>query len=113
MPTAEFMNVTTESGPDRVGLAMDDHKDSGRVDAGQMHPPSHDQSGRRSSAASADPTDGAMRVLSYLLAGIAFYGGLGWLIDRLGHQSWGVPVGLIVGMGMSIYLIIKRFGGQQ
>ncbi len=92
---------------------MIDHKDSGRVDAGQMHSPSPDQPGRRISSASADPTDGALRVLSYLIAGIAFYGGLGWLIDRLWHQSWGVPVGLVVGMGMSIYVIIKRFGGQQ
>ncbi len=92
---------------------MIDHKDSGRVDAGQMHTPSRHRSDRRSSSASADPTDGAMRVLSYLIGGIGFYGGLGWLIDRFWHQSWGIPVGLILGMGLSIYVIIKRFGGQQ
>ncbi len=92
---------------------MIDHKDSGRVDAGQMRKSARDQPDRRSTSASADPTDGAMRVLSYLIAGIAFYGGLGWLIDRIWHQAWGIPVGLIVGMAMSIYLIIKRFGGQQ
>lgn len=52
-----------------------------------------------------------MRVLSYVIAGIVFYGGLGWLVDHFWHQSWGLPTGLILGMGLSIFLIIRRFGG--
>ena len=48
--------------------------------------------------------------LSYILAGLILYGGLGWLGDNYLHTEWMLPVGLIVGLGMSIYLIIKRYG---
>lgn len=52
-------------------------------------------------------------VLSYVLAGILFYGGLGWLADRWLHTSWLLPVGMVVGLVAAVYLIIKRFGGQS
>lgn len=55
-------------------------------------------------------TDDGMVVLSYILAGLILYGGLGWLGDHFLHTSWLLPVGLIVGLACSIYLIIKRYG---
>ncbi len=55
-------------------------------------------------------TDDGMVPLSYILAGLILYGGLGWLGDNYLHTEWMLPVGLIVGLGMSIYLIIKRYG---
>lgn len=55
-------------------------------------------------------TDDGMVVLSYVLAGLIFYGGLGWLGDYLLHTSWLLPIGLIIGLGCSTYLIIKRYG---
>lgn len=51
-----------------------------------------------------------MGVLSYVLAGLLFYGGLGWLIGRWLHQSWILPVGMILGLAASVYLIVKRYG---
>lgn len=51
-----------------------------------------------------------MVVLSYTLSGILLYGGLGWLGAKYLHQSWMLPVGLIVGLGFSIYIIVKRYG---
>ncbi|SDL67361.1 AtpZ/AtpI family protein [Tessaracoccus oleiagri] len=51
-----------------------------------------------------------MAVLSYILAGIIFYGGLGWVGDHFLNTSWLLPVGLIVGLISSIYLIYKRYG---
>ncbi|WP_460706806.1 AtpZ/AtpI family protein [Luteococcus sediminum] len=48
--------------------------------------------------------------LSYVLSGIMLYGGLGWLGSRYLHQGWMLPTGLIVGLVMSMYLIIKRYG---
>lgn len=54
-----------------------------------------------------------MVILSYLLAGIGLYGGLGWLADGLWHISWGLPVGVIVGLVASLYIIIKRFGSGE
>lgn len=55
-------------------------------------------------------TDDGMVVLSYILAGLILYGGLGWLGDYFLQTSWLLPVGLIVGLVCSIYLIIKRYG---
>lgn len=55
-------------------------------------------------------TDDGMVALSYILAGLILYGGLGWLGDHFLHTSWLLPVGLIVGLACSIYLIIKRYG---
>ncbi|MGO4955823.1 AtpZ/AtpI family protein [Luteococcus sp. Sow4_B9] len=48
--------------------------------------------------------------LSYVLAGMIFYGGLGWLGSRYLHQAWMLPVGLVLGVVASMYLIIKRYG---
>lgn len=51
-----------------------------------------------------------MVALSYIIAGLIFYGGLGWLGDHFLNTSWLLPIGLIVGIGASVYLIIKRYG---
>lgn len=55
-------------------------------------------------------TDDGMVVLSYILAGLIFYGGLGWLGDHFLETAWLLPTGLILGVASSIYLIIKRYG---
>lgn len=55
-------------------------------------------------------TEDGMVVLSYILAGIIFYGGLGWAGDHFLKTSWLLPLGLILGLASSIYLIIKRYG---
>lgn len=52
-------------------------------------------------------------VLSYVMAGLLFYGGLGWLVDRWLHTSWFLPLGMVLGLGLSVYLIIKRFGSPS
>ncbi len=49
----------------------------------------------------------AMRVLSYLIAGVAFYGFLGWLGDRLLGTGFLLPVGIILGAGLAVYLIFR------
>lgn len=55
-------------------------------------------------------TDDGMVVLSYILAGLILYGGLGWLGDHYFETVWLLPLGLIVGLASSIYLIVKRYG---
>jgi ATP synthase protein I len=52
-------------------------------------------------------------VFSYLLAGMAAYGGIGWLIGRAVHVALLFPIGMLVGLGISIGYIIHRFGRQQ
>ena len=51
-------------------------------------------------------------VVSYLLAGMAAYGGIGWLIGRAVHVPVLFPVGMLVGLGISLAYIIYRFGRQ-
>ncbi len=55
-------------------------------------------------------SDAGLRILSLLLAGLLLYGGLGWLGDRYFGTGWMLPAGLILGVVLSIYLVIKRFG---
>lgn len=55
--------------------------------------------------------DTGMVIVAYLLAGIGFYGGLGWVLDHFWlHTGWLLPVGLLVGMVLSVYLVIRRYG---
>jgi ATP synthase protein I len=51
-------------------------------------------------------------VFSYLLAGMAAYGIIGWLVGRAVHVALLFPVGMLVGLGISIGYIIYRFGRQ-
>jgi ATP synthase protein I len=49
-------------------------------------------------------------VFSYLLAGMAFYGLIGWLVSRATHIGILFPLGMIVGLILAIVLIIFRYG---
>lgn len=55
------------------------------------------------------PTGDGMVALSYFLAGILFYGGLGWAGSHYLGQLWMLPVGLVLGFIASMYLVIKRY----
>jgi hypothetical protein len=52
-------------------------------------------------------------VFSYLLAGMAAYGIIGWLLGRAVHAPLLFPLGMLLGLGISIGYIIHRFGRQQ
>jgi len=56
--------------------------------------------------------DVGMRIVAEMLAGMLLYGGLGWLGDRYFGISVLLPLGLLIGFGLSIYLVVKRFGGR-
>ncbi|PIE99465.1 MAG: hypothetical protein CR979_02935 [Propionibacterium sp.] len=58
-------------------------------------------------------SDEGMRILSYLLAGLLFYGGLGYVGSVVFEAVWLIPVGIILGIALSIYTIIKRFGSVE
>ncbi|MBM3703992.1 MAG: hypothetical protein FJW54_02845 [Actinobacteria bacterium] len=49
-------------------------------------------------------------ILGYLISGQIVWGGIGWLIDRWLGTSFVVLIGLLVGMGSSIYLVWLRYG---
>lgn len=52
-------------------------------------------------------------VTSYLIGGMAAYGGIGWLIGRAVHISMLFPIGMLVGLAISLVYIVYRFGRQQ
>lgn len=51
-----------------------------------------------------------VRVTAYLFSGALLYGGVGWGLDHWLGTSWFLPVGIVVGMGLSLYLIWFRYG---
>jgi ATP synthase protein I len=51
-------------------------------------------------------------VFSYLIGGMAAYGGIGWLVGRAVHVALLFPIGMLVGLGVSVGYIIYRYGRQ-
>lgn len=49
-----------------------------------------------------------MQVLSYLISGIALYGLLGWAGDHLLGTAFLLPVGIVLGAGLGIFVVIRR-----
>ena len=45
----------------------------------------------------------------YLVAGVAFYGILGWLADLWLGTSFVVAVGILLGAGLGVYMTWSRF----
>lgn len=54
--------------------------------------------------------DQGMTIISYLVAGLLVYGGIGWLLDWWLKTSFLLPSGIIVGAVAGIYMIIRRYG---
>ena len=51
-------------------------------------------------------------VFGYLVAGMLAYGAIGWLIGRAVHVSLLFPLGMLVGLAISVGYIIYRYGKQ-
>ena len=49
-------------------------------------------------------------VLSYLIAGMLAYGGIGWLIGHFTNIALLFPAGMLVGLAISVGWIIYRYG---
>jgi F0F1-type ATP synthase assembly protein I len=63
---------------------------------------------RQSPAGSTDPWS----IVAYLLSGMLIWGGAGWLLDRWLGTSFLVLIGLLIGTGLSLYLIYVRLGSS-
>ncbi len=51
-----------------------------------------------------------MRVLSYLISGVVFYGFLGGVGDHFLGTQFLLPIGIVAGAALGCYVIIRRFG---
>ncbi len=49
-------------------------------------------------------------VVSYLLAGMLAYGGIGWLVGRAVHMGLLFPVGMAAGLAIALGWVIYRHG---
>jgi F0F1-type ATP synthase assembly protein I len=86
------------------------------VKDGGARPKAMDRADRKAAAAADSRALGlstGWTVFSYLIGGMVAYGGIGWLIGRAVHVPLLFPVGMLVGLGISLGYIIYRFGRQQ
>jgi ATP synthase protein I len=85
----------------------------GKEDAGPATSSSRQEvegpSDSRQGQGSSDENEG-WAVFSYLIAGMIFYGGLGWLIGHWTQLSFLFPVGMLTGLVLGIVLILYRYG---
>ena len=54
--------------------------------------------------------DSGPMVTAYLISGPVVYGALGWLADGWLGTGFLLPVGLLSGMAMSLYIVWLRYG---
>jgi ATP synthase protein I len=67
----------------------------------QRRPPKND--GR-------DFADAAWSIPSHILSGMVIWGGAGWLLSRWTGVGAFTPIGLILGVGLAIYLVYVKYG---
>ena len=76
-------------------------------------------SGAPGAPGSASPAGGAddglsmgtgWNVFSYLISGLLAYGGIGWVIGHYAHIELLFPIGMLVGLAISVGWIIYRYG---
>ena len=65
---------------------------------------------RRPETDGRDFADAMWSVPSYLLSGMAIYGGLGGLLDRWLDMSAFFPIGVVLGVVLAGYLAYRKFG---
>jgi endonuclease/exonuclease/phosphatase (EEP) superfamily protein YafD len=45
----------------------------------------------------------------YLVAGVLFYGALGWGLSVWLHAEYWIPIGILVGAGFGMYMVFARY----
>jgi F0F1-type ATP synthase assembly protein I len=68
--------------------------------------------GRQDADARAQGLSVGWSVASYLLGGMIAYGGIGWLIGRAVGVELLFPIGMVVGIAISLGWVIYRYGRQ-
>lgn len=58
------------------------------------------------------PKGDPWHAFGYIVAGVGFYGLLGWLADLWIGTSFLVAIGILAGAGLGIYMTFARFNKQ-
>jgi membrane glycosyltransferase len=70
-----------------------------------------DRSGVNWPSSGRDDKNAGWVIISYLVAGMAIYGGLGWLVGQLvGAPRITTLIGIVVGLVFALALVIYRYG---
>lgn len=67
------------------------------------------QQNSRSAPDEEPPKGDPWHAFGYLVSGVAIYGFLGWLADRLLGTGFLVAIGILVGAGLGLYMTFARF----
>ncbi|WP_041442377.1 AtpZ/AtpI family protein [Thermomonospora curvata] len=78
--------------------------------SGEGHRPDQQPGEPERSADQQRFANAAWSIPSYLLSGMAVYGGIGWLLDRWLGTSALLPIGILVGLGLALYMVYLRYG---
>jgi F0F1-type ATP synthase assembly protein I len=54
--------------------------------------------------------DTGWSIIGTMISGMAVWGGAGWLLDRWLDTRVFLPVGIILGMAVAIYIVVARYG---
>ncbi|MFB4313158.1 AtpZ/AtpI family protein [Actinomadura sp. 21ATH] len=57
-----------------------------------------------------DFANAAWSIPSSIMSGMIVYGGIGWLLDRWWGTSAMLPIGILVGLALALYLVYHRYG---
>ena len=60
-----------------------------------------------------DTSGDGWRVLSYLIGGVVVYGAIGFGLDRLFGTQFLLPVGIVLGAGLTILMLHFRYGSRS
>jgi F0F1-type ATP synthase assembly protein I len=60
--------------------------------------------------AEADSGGAGTEVASYVIAGLLAYGGIGWLVAHFTHIQLFIPIGMLVGMAISLGWVVYKYG---
>jgi ATP synthase protein I len=100
------MTTGPSPGGDRVSTQQDQRDHPGPVD--KPAAARQEQQGDQGQPQPIRQSDG-WQILSYMLGGMILYGGIGWLVSHFTGIAILFPLGMILGIGLSIALIIFRF----
>ena len=53
------------------------------------------------------------QIVAYLLSGMLFWGGAGWLLDHWLHTRFFVLIGMLIGTSAALYLTFLRLGVRR
>jgi ATP synthase protein I len=93
--------------PSRTGSAGQ----SGTGQSATGQPATRRKRGWRTPSKPAGTGNEGWAIISYLIAGMLVYGGLGWLISRwTGMPAVLLPAGIVTGLVIALVMVVLRYG---